>query len=152
AVSTVVLPLLARQAALRQMDEMKNTLNFAARMILFITLPATVGLIILRRELIEVLFQHGDFDAASTALTAWALPFFALGLSAFSMVKVIVPAFYALQDTRTPVKIAFIALFLNIALNIVLIGPLRNGGPALATSAAAFFNSVSLLVIFYKRY
>src|SRR5205823_10508652 len=152
AVSTVVLPLLARQAALRQMDEMKNTLNFAARMILFITLPATVGLIILRREIIEVLFQHGDFNAASTALTAWALPFFAVGLSAFSMVKVIVPAFYALQDTRTPVKTAFVAMFLNIGLNFLFIRPLRNGGPALATSIAAIFNSTALLFIFYRRY
>ena len=152
AVSTVILPLLSRQAALRQLDELKTTLNFAIRLILFITFPATVGLILLRREIIEVLFQHGDFDAASTALTAWALPLFAVGLSAFSMVKIIVPAFYALQDTRTPVKIAFIAMLLNIVLNFVLIRPLRNGGPALATSLSAFFNSISLLIIFYRRY
>src|SRR5436190_5638192 len=152
AVSTVILPLLSRQAALRQMDELKITLNFATRLILFITFPATVGLILLRHEIIEVLFQHGGFDAASTALTAWALPFFALGLSAFSMVKIIVPAFYALQDTRTPVKIAFIAMFLNIALNLLFIRPLQNGGPALATSVSAFFNSIVLLIIFYRRY
>jgi putative peptidoglycan lipid II flippase len=152
AVSTAILPLLSRQAALRQMDELKSTLNFATRLILFITLPATVGLILLRREIIEVLFQHGDFNAASTALTAWALPFFALGLSAFAMVKVIVPAFYALEDTRTPVKIAFITMFLNIALNFLFIRPLQNGGPALATSASAFFYSLALLVIFYRRY
>jgi putative peptidoglycan lipid II flippase len=126
------------------MDELKTTLNFATRIILFITLPATVGLVLLRKEIIEVLFQHGGFDAASTALTAWALPFFAVGLSAFAMVKIIVPAFYALQDTRTPVKIAFVAMLLNIALNFVLIRPLRNGGPALATSLSAFFNSISL--------
>ena len=73
------------------MDELKTTLNFATRIILFITLPATVGLVLLRKEIIEVLFQHGGFDAASTALTAWALPFFAVGLSAFAMVKIIVP-------------------------------------------------------------
>src|SRR5437870_609742 len=152
AVSTVILPLLSRQAALRQMGELKTTLNFAARIILFITLPATVGLVILRQEIIEVLFQHGDFDAASTALTAWALPFFAIGLSAFSMVKIIVPAFYALEDTRTTVKIAFVAMFLNIGLNFLFIRPLRNGGPALATSVSAFFNSLALLAIFYHRY
>jgi putative peptidoglycan lipid II flippase len=134
------------------MAELKNTLNFSTRLILFITFPATVGLILLRHEIIEVLFQHGDFDAASTALTAWALPFFALGLSAFSMVKIIVPAFYALEDTRTPVQIAFIAMFLNIALNFLFIRPLRNGGPALATSLSAFFNSMSLLIIFHRRY
>ncbi len=152
AISTVILPLLSRQAALRQMTELKTTLNFATRLILFITIPATVGLVLLRREIIEVLFQHGEFDAASTALTAWALPFFAIGLSAFAMVKVIVPAFYALQDTRTPVKIAFIAMFLNIGLNFLFIRPLQNGGPALATSLSALFNSVALLVIFCRRY
>jgi putative peptidoglycan lipid II flippase len=152
AVSTAILPMLSRQAALRQMDELKRTLNFATRIILFMTIPATVGLILLRSQIIEVLFQHGDFDAVSTALTAWALPFFAVGLSAFSMVKIIVPAFYALEDTRTPVKIAFIAMFLNIGLNILFIRPLQNGGPALATSLSAFFNSIALLVIFYRRH
>src|SRR5262249_8323185 len=121
AVSTVILPLLSRQAALRQMDELKTTLNFAIRLILFITFPATVGLILLRREIIEVLFQHGDFHAPSTELTAWALPFFAIGLSAFSLVKIIVPAFYALEDTRTPVKVALGAMFLNIGLNFLFI-------------------------------
>jgi putative peptidoglycan lipid II flippase len=152
AISTVILPLLSRQAALHQMDELKTTLNFSTRLILFITFPATVGLILLRHEIIEVLFQHGDFDAASTTLTAWALPFFAIGLSAFSMVKIIVPAFYAMQDTRTPVKVALIAMFLNIALNFLFIRPLRNGGPALATSISAFFNSLSLMFIFYRRH
>jgi len=152
ALSTVILPLLSRQAALREIDELKTTLNFATRLILFITLPATVGLILLRSEIIEVLFQHGDFTASSTALTAWALPFFALGLSAFAMLKIIVPAFYALQDSRTPVKIALIAMFLNIALNFLFIRPLQNGGPALATSLSAFFNSGALFIIFYQRY
>jgi putative peptidoglycan lipid II flippase len=152
AVSTVILPLLSRQAALGDIDELKTTLNFATRLILFITFPATMGLILLRREIIEVLFQRGGFDVTSTALTAWALPFFALGLSAFSLLKVIVPAFYALEDTRTPVKIALIAMFLNIALNFLFIRPLRNGGPALATSLSAFFNSISLFIIFYRRY
>jgi putative peptidoglycan lipid II flippase len=152
AVSTAILPLLSRQAALKEMDELKNTLNFATRAILFITFPATVGLILLRREIIEVLFQRGDFDAAATALTSWALPFFAIGLSAFSMLKVIVPAFYAMQDTRTPVKIAFAAMVVNIALNFIFIFPLRNGGPPLATSLAAMFSAMTLVIIFQRRY
>src|SRR5438046_7343368 len=82
AVSTAILPLLSRQAAEKRVAEMKNTMNFATRVILFITFPATVGLILLRHEIIEVLFQHGGFNAASTELTAWALLFFAPGLSA----------------------------------------------------------------------
>jgi putative peptidoglycan lipid II flippase len=152
AVSTAILPLLSRQAASRRIDDMKSSINFAARVILFITFPSTVGLMLLRHEIIEVLFQHGDFNAASTDLTAWALLFFAPGLSAISMIKIAVPAFYALEDTRTPVKIAFFALILNIILNAVLIRPLSNGGPALATSIAAFFNAIALLYIFRKRY
>jgi putative peptidoglycan lipid II flippase len=152
AVSTAILPLLSRQAAVKQLDEMKNTINFAARVVLFITIPATVGLVLLRHEIIEVLFQHGDFDAASTTLTAWPLLFFALGLSAISMIKIAVPAFYALEDIRTPVKIGFFSLILNIVLNALLIGPLENGGPALATSIAAFFNAITLLYIFRKRF
>ena len=152
AVSTVILPLLSRQAALKEIDELKTTMNFAVRLILFITFPATLGLILLRVPIIEVLFEHGDFNAASTALTAWALPFFAVGLSAFSMLKIIVPAFYALNDTRTPVKVALAALFLNIGLNFLFLHPLRNGGPALATSLSAFFNSTVLFIIFRRRY
>jgi putative peptidoglycan lipid II flippase len=152
AVSTAILPLLSRQAAARQLDDLKATINFATRVILFITVPATVGLILLRHQIVEVLFQHGDFDAPSTALTAWALLFFAPGLSAISMIKIAVPAFYALEDSATPVKVAFCALVLNIALNAIFIGPLENGGPALATSLAAFFNSFALLYIFRKRY
>jgi putative peptidoglycan lipid II flippase len=152
AVSTAILPLLSRQAAEGQIGEMKNTINFATRVILFITLPATVGLILLRREIIEVLFQHGGFNAASTELTAWALLFFAPGLSAVSMIKIAVPAFYALEDTRTPMRLAFFGLILNIVLNAILIGPLKNGGPALATSIAAFVNAFALLYAFRKRY
>jgi putative peptidoglycan lipid II flippase len=68
------------------------------------------------------------------------------------MVKIIVPAFYALHDTRTPVKVAFFAMLINVALNLVFLRPLQNGGPALATSLSALFNSLSLLTIFYRRY
>jgi len=152
ALSTAILPLLSRQAADRRLEEMRTTLNFALRIVLFVTLPATVGLILLRREIIQVLFEHGAFDANSTALTAWALLFFAVGLSAFSMVKIIVPAFYALHDTRTPVWTAFVAMLLNIGLNFLFIRPLENGGPALATSLSAAFNCIALIVIFRRRH
>ena len=107
ALSTAILPLLARQAAGNRIADMKNTLTFSMRLILFITLPATVGLILLREPIIEVLFEGGEFDAQSTALTSWALMFFAMGLSAFAMIKIIVQAFYALHDTWTPVVIGF---------------------------------------------
>jgi putative peptidoglycan lipid II flippase len=152
ALSTAVLPLLARQAAVDDMHDMKHTLCFAMRLALFVTLPATVGLILLRRPIIEVLFQSGKFDAQSTSLTAWALMFFAVGLSAFSMVKIVVQAFYVLHDTWTPVVIGLGSLVINIVCNFVFFPVLANGGPALATSLAAFFDTVTLLIIFRLRY
>lgn len=151
AIATVVLPMLSRNRAEGRPEEMRSTLNFAARIILFITVPSTLGLILLRVPIIQVLFEHGEFDAASTALTAWPLLFFALGLSSFSLVKIIVPAFYALEDTRTPVRVAVWAMLLNIAFNFAFFRPLEVGGPALATSLAGFFNAVMLMVIFSRR-
>ena len=100
AIATVVLPMLSGNAASGDIDQMRSTLNFASRIILFVTVPSTVGLVLLRTPIIQVLFEHGEFDQASTALTTLPLLFFALGLSAFAMVKVIVPAF--LCATRHP--------------------------------------------------
>jgi putative peptidoglycan lipid II flippase len=152
ALSTAIIPLLARQAARQQIDEIRRTLNFSLRIVLFVTLPASVGLVLLRLQIIQVLFERGAFAVESSALTAWPLAFFAVGLSAFSCVKVVVPAFYALGDTRSPVWIAAGAMILNIGLNILFFGPLQNGGPALATSLAAFFNSTALIAVFSSRY
>jgi putative peptidoglycan lipid II flippase len=152
ALSTAILPLLSRQAAEMRLVEMRSTLNFAIRVILFVTLPATVGLVLLRTPIVQVLFEHGEFDVASTALTAKPLIFFALGLSMFSLMKIIVPAFYALHDTRTPVLIAFVAMLLNIVFNFMFFRPLHNGGPPLATSLSAAFSSIALIVVFRRRH
>ena len=152
ALSTAILPLLARQASTNRLEDMKSTLSFAMRLVLFITLPATVGLMLLRVQIIEVLFQSGEFDAQSTALTAWALLFFAIGLSAFSMIKIIVQAFYALHDTWTPVIVAAFSLLVNVVLNFLFFRWLRNGGPPLATSLAAFFDTFTLMIVFRWRF
>jgi len=152
ALSTAVLPVLARQAAANRIDDMKSTLSFAMRLILFITMPATVGLILLRREIIEVLFEGGAFDRQSAELTAWALMFFAVGLSAFSMIKIVVQAFYAIHDTWTPVVIGFVSLLLNIVCNFLFFRWLRNGGPPLAASLAAFFDTFVLMIVFRYRH
>ena len=110
----------------------------------------------LSQPIVRVLFQHGNFVAESTRLTAWALIFYALALPAISIAKLIVQAFYATKDTKTPVWIAAAVLVLNIALNsmfLFLFFPqLRNAGPALATAVSAYVNFVSLFVIFRRRY
>jgi putative peptidoglycan lipid II flippase len=152
ALSTAILPLLSRQSVERRIDELKTTLNFAIRIVLFVTLPASVGLVLLRKPIIQVLFERGEFTSTSTDLTAWALLFFAMGLSGFAMVKIIVQAFYALHETRAPVIVGLISLILNISLNFLFFHPLRNGGPALATSLSAVFDVVALTTLFRWKF
>ena len=156
AVATAILPMMSRQAKSLDFDAVKRTLGFSIRIVSFITIPATFGLVLLRQPIIRVLFQHGQFVAESTRLTAWALFFYAMGLPAISAVKLIVQAFYSTRDTKTPVWAAAGILALNIALNTVflllLFPQLRNGGPALATAISAYFNCGVLFLIFRKRY
>ncbi|MFQ5893367.1 MAG: lipid II flippase MurJ, partial [Nitrospinota bacterium] len=97
------------------------------------------------------LFERGQFTAASTQGAALALLFYAVGLCAFAGVKVVVPAFYSLEDTTTPMKIGLWAVGLNIVLSLLLMGPLKHGGLALATSVASLFNVCGLLVAFKNR-
>lgn len=156
AVATAILPMMAHQAAAHDFEAMKRTFAFSLRIVSFITVPAMVGLIVLREPIISVLFEHGEFGQTSTALTARALLYYSLGLPAFAGVKLIVPAFYSSQDTRTPVRVAIWALGLNILLNLVFLKSFfqtfYNGGPALATSLAAYFNFFSLFIIFRRRF
>ncbi len=156
AVATAILPMMSHQAAGKDYESLKKTLSFSVRIVAFITIPAALGLMILREPIIRVLFQHGQFVAESTRLTARALLYYSIGLPALASVKLIVPAFYSTRDTKTPVIIASISLVINIVLNIVFIQffykRVQNGGPALATALATFFDFFALFVIFRIRY
>jgi len=152
AIATAILPLMSQHVAERNLFELRQTVSFSLRLVTFITIPAMVGLVVLRGPIIEVLFQHGRFNRQSTDLTAWALLFFALGLPWFAATKIIVPAFYSTHDTRTPVKVAMAVMFANIAFNLLLLRPLRNGGPAASTSLAALLNFGILFWIFRRRH
>jgi len=151
AVGTATLPSLSAQIARGQMEEWKKTISFSLRLILFIAVPATVAIIALRVPIISVLFQHGAFDVASTLLTAEALLFYTLGLWAFSTIRVIVSAFYSLQDTKAPMKAAIVALIVNVVCSVILMYPLKHGGLALATSIASTVNVVMLSIILRRR-
>jgi len=152
AISTAVLPSLSNQAATKNLDEFGDTLNHALCLVFFITLPATAGLIILGRPILLVLFERGAFDAFSTLMTSQALFYYALGLWAFSGIRIIVSGFYALQDTKTPVKIAVAAFFINLIAALALMGPLnlKHGGIALALSISSSFQ-FCLLIFFLKK-
>src|SRR6202007_1935802 len=156
AVATAILPMMSHQAAAKDYESLKKTLSFSVRIVAFITIPAALGLMVLREPIIRVLFQHGQFVAESTRLTARALLYYAVGLPALASVKLIVPAFYSTRDTKTPVIIASISLVLNVVLNIIFLQlffrRVQNGGPALATALATFFDFFALLIIFRIRY
>jgi putative peptidoglycan lipid II flippase len=156
AVATAILPMMSHQAATKDFESLKKTLSFSVRIVAFITIPAALGLMILREPIIRVLFQHGQFDPESTRLTARALLYYAVGLPALASVKLIVPAFYSTRDTKTPVVVASISLALNVILNIVFLEfffkRVQNGGPALATGLATFFDFFALFIIFRLRY
>ncbi len=151
ALGIAILPMLSRQVANKDFSAMIKTISFGTRLILFVTIPATIGLIILRFPIINTLWERGEFNRVTTEGTAIALLYYSAGLCAFCGLKIIVPAFYSLQDTKTPVRIGIYSMLVNIILNLILMGPLKHGGLALATSIAALFNVVLLIYLLRKR-
>src|SRR5258708_23594532 len=148
--------MMAHQASAGDYEGMKKTFGFSLRIVSFITIPAAVGLVILREPIVQVLFQHGLFVAESTRLTARALLYYSMGLPAFATVKLIVPAFYSTQDTSTPVRVAVVTLLVNVLLNVVFLfyffPNLRNGGPALACVIGSFFYVLVIFFVFWPRF
>jgi putative peptidoglycan lipid II flippase len=140
ATATALLPGLSRQASVNDVEALKATFAYAIKLILFITLPAMVGLIVLREPIITLLFQRGEFGSDATVLTAYALLYYAIGLWAFSAVRIVVATFFALQDSRTPAQTAIISIIANILFGIMLMRPLAHGGLALATTLASILN------------
>ncbi|MEW6410181.1 MAG: murein biosynthesis integral membrane protein MurJ [Nitrospirota bacterium] len=151
ALATAILPALSEQVSRNEFAKMKETFSFGLRFVTSITVPAAVGLIVLREPIVNLLFQRGKFDYIATVGTAEAVLFYSLGLWAFAGVRMVVSAFYSMQDTKTPVKAAAIAMIANIVLSIVLMFPLRHGGLALATSMASAINLGILIVVLRGR-
>src|SRR5579875_1021044 len=151
AVGTAILPSLSRQVRLGHSDEAVAIQNRGLELALLLALPAAVGLMVLARPLVSVLFERGAFGAADTAATAAALMAYAAGLPAFVLVKVLAPAFFARQDTATPVRVAVAAVLVNLSLTLVLMRVLAHVGIALATTAAGWVNALTLLVLLIRR-
>ncbi len=150
AIATAIFPTMSRQAALQKIEELKETLSHALGLAFFTTIPASIGLIVLRIPIIRLLFQYKKFTTYDTTTTAWALLFYSLGLFAFGAVIILVRVFYSLKDTRTPARIACFAIISNVVLDLVLMRPLAQGGLALATSLVAVLN-MSLLFWLLRR-
>jgi putative peptidoglycan lipid II flippase len=150
AIATAVLPTMSAQAARKEPEAFRETLSLGLRLVFFIMFPAMAGLIALRVPIVNLLLEHGQFDRISTTGTAAAILYYSVGLWAFAGVRIVAQAFYSLQDTKTPVKIAALAMVTNILLSIILMGPLAHGGLALATSLAAMLN-IGLLTLQLRK-
>lgn len=150
AMGTALLPTLSHQSARKEFDEAKKTLSFALRTIFLIILPCTAGLMVLGSPIVKLLFERGEFDAVSTARSAAVLAAYSIGLFAYSGQKIVTTGFFASQETRTPFKIGIVALAANIVFILLLIGPMKEAGLALATSLSGILQFL-LLIYFYNR-
>ncbi|MBI1921109.1 MAG: murein biosynthesis integral membrane protein MurJ [Geobacter sp.] len=150
-VAQAVLPSMSRQAAAGEMDGLKESLAFGLRMTLFITIPAMVGLMACATPIFSLVFMGGEFDFTKAQRCGEALFYYSMGLSLVALVRVLVPAFYSLKDTRTPVLVAFVAFILNLLFSLALMGPLLHGGLALASTLSALANMAMLLYLLRRK-
>ena len=158
ALSTVILPGLSRQHAQSSPLEFSSTMDWALRLAVVVGLPAAAGLFVLATPMLTTIFQYGEFSGGDVEMSAYALMAYAAGLMGFILVKVFAPGFFARQDTRTPVRVAVIALIVNMALNVAFVVPMviwefpaPHMGLALATACSAFLNALLLYVGLRRR-
>ncbi len=152
AIATVAGAGVAQRAAARDMPAVKRTLGSAMRLVAFLNVPSAVGLVVLARPIISLIYEHGRFGSADTSATAQALVFYALGLYAYSAVKVFAPAFYALDEARVPVLGSVVGMISNVVLNVALFPVLGFKGVALGTSVAAGANFAVLVLAWRRRH
>ena len=157
AIAIAALPTFSTQAARGALHEMRNSLAATLRGVLLLSLPASLGLILLRRPVTALLFQRGEFTAHSTDLVAWALLWYSAGLVGHSVVEILSRAFYALHDTKTPVLVGAVAMSLNLGFSVLFsawftqLGLPPHGGLALANSLATGLEMLGLLVFMRRR-
>jgi len=156
-VAIAAMPTFSAQHALGKVDEMRSSLASALRGMFMLALPASVGLILLARPIVSMLFERGEFTSTIATMTAWALAWYAAGLVGHSVMEVLTRAFYAQKDTKTPVIIGAIAMGLNVVFSFVFsslfekVGWYPLGGLALANSLATALEAVTLFIFMRKR-
>lgn len=157
AAGTAAFPTLSAQASRGEFDSMRATLASVLRGIFFLALPATVGLMILGRPIVRMVFERGAFDAHSTDMVVWALGFFALGLVAHSLLEVLSRSFFAMQDTASPVAVSVGGMVLNVGLSFLLVslfgalGWMPHGALALANSLATIVEMTALILLLRRK-
>lgn len=149
--ATVILPSLSSDVTNKDFTSVRRSLSYAMRLVNFVCIPATVGLIILAYPIIDVLFARGAFGAEDAQETAYALYFFAAGIVPVALSRIFVSVYYSLKDTKTPVVVAVVCVLVNLIGCMLLMGPLGHGGLALATTLAATANFILLAAILKFR-
>ena len=156
-IATAALPTFSAQVANKKLGEMRNSLSATLRGILLLSIPASLGLMLLRKPIVTLLYQRGEFTAYSTELVAWALLWYAAGLIGHAMVEILARAFYALHDTKTPVIVGLITMSLNVLFSYMFsrefmkMGWMPHGGLALANTLATALEMVALVILMRRR-
>ncbi len=151
AITTVVFPMLSQAFSDGDRGKIKDIFKDGVNLILLITVPATIGMIILSEPLVRIFFERNAFGSRATMMTSAALVFYSVGLVGASLRLLLNRVFYSFHDTKTPMINGSIAVVLNVVLNLLLIGPFGHAGLALATSAAAIFTTILLFIDLRKR-
>ena len=146
-----LLPTFSTQMVREDLDSFRRTFSAAMRSLMFIAIPASIGLAVMSETIVRVLFQHGRFDAYSTRITSAALFYYSFGLLSCCFIKILVNVFYAMQDTRTPVKTMLVSVAFNIGMSLWLMSPLKIGGLALASTLSATLNFGLLYRVLRKK-
>lgn len=158
AIGTVILPSLSSQHAEKDQTKFRNMMDWAAKVILLVGIPASIALCMLSMPIIQTLFQHGEFSLRDAEMTALALQCMSAGVISFMLIKVFAPGFYAQQDTKTPVKIGMITVFANMILTLIFLGIFhlinfkeQHLALALASSGSALVNAALLYLALHRR-
>ena len=150
--ATAIFPVMSSEAARKDFDALVKTISRGIRAAVFIALPATAGLMLVRNLVISVLFERGRFTSSDTTLTAGVLFFYSLGLCGFFMQQVATRAFYSMQDSKMPAKSALLAVFVNIVLNLTLMWFIGTAGLALSTALCSYLQVVILVLALRRKF
>lgn len=145
AITTAIFPMLSKESSKEGQGSLLDIMNYGINIILIITIPAMIGLIILAEPFVRLFFQRGAFDSVATTMTSQAVIFYSVGIVASALKIMINKVYYSLQDTRTPMVNGALAVGINIIMNLILVGPMKHSGLALATSISAIVTSLILI-------
>jgi putative peptidoglycan lipid II flippase len=150
--ATAIFPVMSSEAARKDFDALARTISRGIRGAVFIALPATAGLLLVRSLVVSVIFERGRFTGSDTELTAWVLLFYSLGLCGFFIQQVVTRAFYSIQDSKMPARSALVAVCVNIVLNLTLIWFMGTAGLALSTALCSYLQVMILVRALRRRF